>query len=141
MAEPWYEGGLRFTCTACGTCCSGEPGAVWVNDDEIAALAAHLGTTPADVEATYVRRLGSRRALFERFDGDCIFLDEGSRRCTVYAARPVQCQTFPFWKETVKTAEAWDEVTRACPGAGSGKLHTVDEIRARVRRSEAARRA
>ena len=107
---------------------------MWVNDDEIAELAAHLGTTPTDIEATYVRRLGSRRALLERFDGDCIFLDATSRRCTVYAARPVQCQTFPFWKNIVATPEAWDEVTRKCPGAGSGKLFTVEEIRSRLRR-------
>jgi len=95
MADPWYADGLNFTCTACGTCCSGEPGAVWVNDDEIAELAAHLGTTPTDIEATYVRRLGSRRALLERFDGDCIFLDATSRRCTVYAARPATCRSYP----------------------------------------------
>ncbi len=134
MPDPWYADGLRFTCTACGTCCSGEPGAVWVNDDELAELAAHLGRTTADVEATYTRRLAGRRALLERFDGDCIFLDAVSRRCTVYAARPVQCQTFPFWKNVVETPEAWQEVVRKCPGAGHGKLYTVDEIRSRLRR-------
>ena len=34
---PWYAAGLRFFCTQCGDCCSGAPGFVWVNEEEIAA--------------------------------------------------------------------------------------------------------
>ncbi len=37
---PWYQDGLAFTCTQCGKCCTGDPGFVWVTDEEIAALAA-----------------------------------------------------------------------------------------------------
>ena len=42
MAEelPWYHEGLSFTCSQCGDCCTGAPGYVWVNNEEIAALAA-----------------------------------------------------------------------------------------------------
>src|SRR5207248_8895996 len=35
---PWYQDGLAFTCTRCGKCCTGEPGFVWVTDDELAAI-------------------------------------------------------------------------------------------------------
>ena len=28
MSDPWYNDGLRFTCTRCGHCCTGEPGFV-----------------------------------------------------------------------------------------------------------------
>ena len=39
--EPtWYQDGLAFECTRCGACCTGAPGYVWVNDEEIARLAA-----------------------------------------------------------------------------------------------------
>jgi uncharacterized protein len=48
MAEPWFKDGLHFTCTQCGKCCGGKPGYVWVNDEEIAAIAAFLGE-PAEV--------------------------------------------------------------------------------------------
>lgn len=34
---PWYAPGLSFTCTQCGNCCTGEPGVVWVSDEEIHA--------------------------------------------------------------------------------------------------------
>jgi Fe-S-cluster containining protein len=31
----------------------------------------------------------------QRANGDCIFLDEKTRRCTVYERRPEVCRTFP----------------------------------------------
>src|SRR5262245_28253885 len=99
MDSVWFAAGLRFTCTQCGACCSGDPGHVWVNSEEVAALAAHLSLSVADFESRYLRRVGSRRSLFERHSGDCIFLHETTRRCTVYEARPVQCRTWPFWPD------------------------------------------
>lgn len=135
----WYAEGLRFRCTQCGNCCSGEPGAVWVNQDEIDQLAVHLGLAAGEFERRYVRRLGVRRALFERFDGDCVFLDTESRRCTVYAARPVQCRTWPFWEQNIATEDAWTETRAVCPGAGSGELFSVERIREHLRARSAAR--
>ena len=32
----WYVGGLKFQCTHCGDCCTGDAGYVWVNEEEIA---------------------------------------------------------------------------------------------------------
>ena len=43
MNEPWYRDGLKFACTGCGDCCTGEPGYVWVNKAEIETLAAAVG--------------------------------------------------------------------------------------------------
>jgi Fe-S-cluster containining protein len=138
--EPsWYDAGLHFACTACGDCCSGEPGVVWLNDAEIDALAALLGLDQAELARRYMRLVGGKRALLERFDGDCIFLDAGSRRCTVYPARPVQCRTFPFWNEHLQSPEAWAAVAAACPGVGRGELHPADELRARARERARAR--
>ena len=75
----WAEDGLPFRCTACGDCCTGEPGAVWVNQAEIERLAALLELSPADFEARYVRRLAGRRTLFEHFDGDCVLFAPETR--------------------------------------------------------------
>ena len=41
--EPWYKDGLKFKCTGCGDCCTGGEGYVWVNKQEIVALAAEVG--------------------------------------------------------------------------------------------------
>jgi uncharacterized protein len=128
---PWYKAGLQFTCTECGDCCSGTPGYVWVNNEEIAALAAAVGLTPDAFEDLYVRRVGVRKSLKEFPNGDCVFLK--SRRCTVYEARPRQCRTWPFWDSNLKTPDDWKQTCEACPGSGQGRLHTIEEIEERRR--------
>src|SRR5262245_41367997 len=126
---PWYSAGLRFSCTQCGDCCSGAPGFVWVNEEEIAALAKLV--TGGDVDAfedQYVRRIGARQSLKEFPNGDCVFLDEKTRRCTVYSARPRQCRTWPFWDSNLTSPEAWEQTKRTCPGCGKGKLYDLAQI-------------
>ena len=86
--KAWYHEGLRFNCTQCGDCCTGAPGFVWVNKEEIAALAAAIGEKDVEhFEDQYIRRSGIRKNLREFPNGDCVFFDGESRRCTVYAAR------------------------------------------------------
>ena len=129
--EPWYQDGLRFKCTGCGDCCSGAPGFVWVNGEEIAALAAEVGISIEAFEKKYVRLVGVRKSLKERAKNyDCIFLDGETRKCTVYKARPRQCRTWPFWDSCVKTPEAWEATCEACPGSGTGKLYQLEDIEA-----------
>ena len=130
--SPWYKSGLKFKCTSCGDCCTGAPGYVWVNKAEIEALAARL---EMDVEAfsrKYVRLVGIRRALLEYANGDCVFFDNQTRKCTVYEQRPRQCRTWPFWESNVRTPEAWAETCEVCPGSGKGKLYQLDEIDERL---------
>jgi Fe-S-cluster containining protein len=127
---PWYHAGLRFTCTQCGDCCTGSPGFVWVNNEEIAALATAVGLGLDEFEDQYVRRVGARKSLKEFPNGDCVFLDS-SRRCTVYEDRPRQCRTWPFWDSNLKTAEDWKQTCAVCPGSGKGQLYQLEEIEAR----------
>ncbi|MFO0897541.1 MAG: YkgJ family cysteine cluster protein [Pirellulales bacterium] len=127
-AEPWFKDGLRFQCTGCGDCCTGAPGFVWVNGQEIAALAARLGQSVEEFEGKYVRRVGVRRTLVEFENGDCVFFDGQTRKCTVYEDRPRQCKTWPFWDSNVRTEQAWRETCEACPGSGHGQLYPVEKI-------------
>jgi Fe-S-cluster containining protein len=126
--QPWFKDGLRFTCTECGDCCTGAPGYVWVNQQEITALAARLGLDQADFERKYVRQVGVRKSLTERPNGDCVLLDAATRKCTAYADRPRQCRTWPFWDSNLRTPEAWQQTCQVCPGSGRGQLIPVDEI-------------
>jgi Fe-S-cluster containining protein len=119
---------LRFECTGCGDCCTGAPGYVWVNREEIAALAARVGLEVEVFERRYVRSVGVRRSLVEYENGDCVFFDGATRKCTVYEARPRQCRSWPFWESNVRTEQAWKETCAVCPGSGKGKLHPPDEI-------------
>lgn len=130
---PWYADGLRFECTQCGACCSGEPGYVFIDDGETAAMAAELNMSSAEFEMKFTRRVGKRASLKEYPDGDCIFLDPKSRHCLVYKARPIQCRTWPFWDSTLESPDDWQETCEACPGAGKGQLYTFDQIEVRRR--------
>jgi len=126
--HPWYQDGLRFKCTGCGDCCTGGPGFVWVNNAEIAALAAAIGEDDIErFERLYVRKVGIRKSLKELPNFDCVFLSE-DRKCTVYEARPRQCRTWPFWDSNLKSPEAWSETCEVCPGSGKGKLYQLGQI-------------
>jgi uncharacterized protein len=130
--QPWYRDGLRFECTQCGNCCTGAPGHVWVNKQEIQQLAAWIGEADAEAfEDQYVRRIGVRRSLREHPDGDCVFFDPQARGCSAYEARPRQCRTWPFWASNLRTEAAWQRTCSVCPGSGHGQLHSLETIEAR----------
>lgn len=127
-SQPWFKGGLRFQCTGCGDCCTGAPGYVWVNQAEIAELARRMGVETDEFERKYVRKVGVRKSLVEFANGDCVFFDGQSRKCTVYEARPRQCRTWPFWRSNLRTPEDWQHTCQICPGSGTGPLISVGQI-------------
>jgi Fe-S-cluster containining protein len=131
---PWYRDGLAFECTRCGACCTGAPGYVWVDDEQIARLAEFLGMTVEQFGRKYVRQVGNRYSLVERPGGDCIFWSKEAG-CTVYPARPVQCRTWPFWPENIETPEDWERTTRVCPGSGRGQFFSLEQIEAAAAQS------
>ena len=125
-AQVWYHDGLRFACTRCGGCCRGEPGYVWVSRRDIRAIARFLERPVEEVLRDYVRQALGDLSLVEHPNGDCVFWrPEG---CAIYPVRPVQCRTFPFWRECVGSPRAWKRVARRCPGVNAGRLHTAPEI-------------
>jgi hypothetical protein len=126
--QPWFKDGLRFTCTGCGDCCTGAPGFVWVNREEIADMARKVKLSPEEFEERYVRKVGIRKSLVEYENGDCVFFDANSRKCAVYEARPRQCKTWPFWQSNMASEKTWRETCEVCPGSGKGKLHSAEEI-------------
>jgi Fe-S-cluster containining protein len=132
MSEPWYKDGLRFRCTRCGSCCTGEPGHVWVNAREIAAIAEQRSESVEEVIGLYTRVAQRGRTLREKANGDCVFYDRAAG-CTIYPVRPRQCRTWPFWESNVRTPEAWQRTCAACPGSGQGELISAEEITRRLK--------
>jgi Fe-S-cluster containining protein len=127
--KPWFEEkGLRFECTQCGDCCTGAPGFVWVNQEEIEAIAKAISVDVDEFEKKYVRKIGIRKSLVEFPNGDCVFFDTEKRNCSVYEARPRQCRTWPWWNSNINSEKAWEETKEACPGCGKGKLFTAEHI-------------
>lgn len=133
--EPWYRDGLRFECTQCGNCCTGSAGYVWVNDEEIAAIAEYLHEPVGAIRLLHTRPARGKVSLTEFANGDCVFFDPATRGCKVYPVRPVQCRTWPFWSSNIANPEGWQQVQQGCPGAGCGPLYVLSEIQDRVQQT------
>ena len=126
---PWYRDGLRFECHRCGNCCTGAPGSVSVTASEIAALASFLEMPEPAFRATYTRDLGQGVvSLREKSNLDCVFYDR-TAGCTVYAKRPTQCRTWPFWRAVVHSPASWGEAAQHCHGMNQGPRHDAERVR------------
>lgn len=136
--QEWFaEAGLAFGCTQCGHCCSGPPGYVWFDDAEGRALADFVNMQHGEFLRKFARKINGRWTLNERWNEfvrgyDCVFLqrdEKGKAICGVYPVRPMQCKTWPFWPENLKTHRAWARTANHCPGVNHGKLLPVEQIR------------
>ena len=43
--------------------------------------------------------------------------------------RPTQCRTFPFWRETLRSREKWENLAEFCPGIDKGPRQSLEVIR------------
>lgn len=130
--EPWYQNGLAFSCTQCGNCCTGAPGAVWVTDEDVAQIAEFTGESIGEVRLFRTRLIAGRRSLTEYANGDCTYFDPQNRGCRIYPVRPIQCRTWPFWEGNVETPADWERTKKVCPGSGRGQIVPVEEITRRL---------
>ena len=121
--SPWYHEGLAFACTRCGACCTNAPGYVWVNLEEIEALAEFRGETVDQFSSKYVRRVGDHYSLTERKNGDCIFWD-AQEGCTVYPARPDPVPDLAVLARERRDSQGLGGRQTGVPGLGQGSaLH------------------
>jgi Fe-S-cluster containining protein len=84
-----------YSCNKCpGYCCSYPE--IEITKRDIARLAKHLDLTEEQTEARYTKGVRLLRHQKDTiFDTTCVFLDQKSRRCTVYDARPGVCRGYP----------------------------------------------
>lgn len=121
----FFDEGIRFECRRCGACCTGAPGVVRVNEQEIAAIAAYSGMSVSRVVEKFLCHWGNGHCIRADHDGRCLFFEDG---CRIYPVRPLQCHTFPFWFANMRSEDRWESICRECPGIGSGHLYTKNEI-------------
>ncbi len=69
-------------------------------------------------------------SIRETDDGCCLFYGNG---CRIYAVRPQQCRSYPFWLGNLRSKRRWHTAMRACPGIGRGRLYTRAQILSIVR--------
>jgi Fe-S-cluster containining protein len=99
---------------------------------EAEAICTHLGLTWKWFRRHYLRRFDDAGLVAADNAGACIFLDaEG--KCVIYAVRPVQCRTYPFWPELVNSEADWRREAHRCEGINRGNVVPVARIRKAVR--------
>lgn len=115
--------GQRFTCTACGKCCSRPwdievrpEKAQQIRESELFQEKVKEGYTPLTLVEGEIQ-LGRRK------DGSCVFLEE-DLLCSYHGrygerAKPVPCQTFPF-QYTETPDGVWVALHFSCPAVLSG---------------------
>ncbi len=131
MPPKFYQKGLRFRCIGCGHCCIDPNGIVCCSDEEAQNMARFLNLTEHDFMEHYLEIHPTGQWQIRSFpDGRCIFLE--GQGCSIYPVRPLQCRTYPFWPENLKSAYRWKQVGKECPGIGKGKKVTHQEIQHRV---------
>ena len=121
----FFDAGIRFQCRQCGACCTGAPGTIYVAASEIDAIAAAAGLERSVFIQSCLYPYKDSYSIREDEQGCCLFFDKG---CSIYAARPLQCRTFPFWLANIRNEKQWRDIERDCPGIGNGRLFSKAEI-------------
>ena len=130
----FWAKGIRFECQGSGNCCvsHGGYGHVFLTKTDRKTMAKHLGMATAAFTQKYCTQQDGVWKIDDGEGQDCAFLKD--KRCSIYAARPTQCRTWPFWPE-VLNARTWSkEVTTSCPGVGRGRVWTAAEIEVQLQR-------
>lgn len=129
MSAPVETGdfNFRFRCEpGCTACCTND-GDVYLTAEDVERLAVHFAVTREEFERAYCETVAGELRLTIPEERGCHFLLDGA--CAVHEAKPVQCRTFPFWPENVKSKRVWKRLSRYCPGVGVGQILPLDEVR------------
>lgn len=125
---------FRFECQpGCVNCCA-RPGEVYLTEEDRDRIAAHLNLSVEQFAERYgapVDGGGLRLSIPE--DQSCHFLE--AEGCRIHDVKPLQCQTFPFWPETVSTRKAWKGLRGYCPGVGVGEILPIEDVRRTAQQS------
>src|SRR6185436_51054 len=90
---------VKYDCDKCVAYCCSIYDRVQVTPRDVRRLAAHFGITPEAATARYTKLWDKERILRRRadklFGQACMFLNQETRKCTIYHARPGTCREFP----------------------------------------------
>lgn len=121
----FFDQGIGFECQRCGACCTGEPGIIYVDNDEVLRIAEYLSIRISVFIEKYLYPIREGHSIREHDDGRCLFYEDG---CKIYPVRPDQCKTFPFWFENLRSFKKWKQISKECPGIGCGRLYSKTQI-------------
>ena len=90
---------VYFDCSKCPAFCCSVYERVPVNKRDITRLAKHFGVSFETAQRRYTKMTNGERVLRrtgdEIFEETCVFLNQETRGCSVYHARPGVCREYP----------------------------------------------
>ncbi len=123
----FFKTGLRFSCQLCGMCCRLPNGSVNVSKDEARKISNYLNLAYKDFLGEYCINNDAVIKIKESPNDACVFLN--GDKCQIYEVRPLQCQTFPFWPENLKSRFRWKQLKFFCSGIDEGELYSPRRIK------------
>lgn len=78
---------IKIDCTGCIRCCGPELAPVLLPSEE-----KRFEKHSKEINTPY-RKM---HLLQKKANGNCLFLDDSTMKCTVYDRRPLECQIYPF---------------------------------------------
>ncbi len=128
--DSFYSPGLQFECTLCSRCCRFEPGYVFISRNDLDRLASYLSINRGNFVKKYCRKINlgfkAYLSLKEKKNYDCIFWE--GYGCSIYEARPLQCRSYPFWRNHLVDARSWNLLQNECPGINRGVRYSMEYI-------------
>jgi Fe-S-cluster containining protein len=89
----------KYDCDKCVAYCCSIYERVQVTPKDVRRLAAHFKVTTEAAALRFTKLNGKERILRRRadrlFGQACMFLNQDTRKCTIYDARPDVCREFP----------------------------------------------
>ena len=90
---------LKYDCDKCVAYCCSIYDRVQVTPRDIRRLAAHFRVLPEVASQRFTKLFGKERILRRKadllFGQACMFLNQKTRKCTIYDVRPAVCREFP----------------------------------------------
>jgi len=134
MDREFFKKGINFKCQGSANCCvsRGSYGYVYLSKKDLIKIAKYLNVSINLFKKKYCQYSDGYLHLKEiNINGNCQFLE--NKKCSIYTARPIQCRTWPFWKENMN-AKKWNkELIYFCPGIGKGAIVSFSEIKKNVK--------
>lgn len=90
---------LKYDCEKCVAYCCSIYERVQVTPKDVRRLAGHFNVSAEAAALRFTKLNGKERILRRRadrlFGQACMFLNQDTRKCTIYDARPGTCREFP----------------------------------------------
>jgi len=102
----------QIDCSACANCC--REATVRLMERDVEKLAKFLRVKPVQFLRDYCEESEEEGVILKRTDSGCVFLD--GNLCSVYEARPGNCEDFPHLLrgQGSTMARMWEFKDRAC---------------------------